>query len=146
VECGPLPPIGWDWRWGQHPPEAECESAFGVIACGYDCKSAYGEVKCAATPDGQCEASFGDIVCWDPPPPSVFVPMGAGYPTYSQFSPYGTYYAPQPQVQGNCTAAYGMIACGYDCTAAFGQLKCASTPWGRCEAAFGTVTCSDPAR
>ena len=44
-----------------------------------------------------------------------------------------------------CYAAYGQTACGYDCTAGYGQLRCAQTPAGRCTAAYGSVTCWDPA-
>ncbi|MBK9073082.1 MAG: hypothetical protein IPL79_19100 [Myxococcales bacterium] len=44
-----------------------------------------------------------------------------------------------------CYAAYGQTACGYDCTAGYGQLKCAQTPTGTCTAAYGSVTCWDPA-
>lgn len=44
-------------------PEAECRTAFGKTACGYDCTVAFGDVKCARHPGGRCEVAFGKITC-----------------------------------------------------------------------------------
>ena len=46
--------------------KAECISSYGSIACGYNCASGYGEVKCARTPNGICKADAGSVTCWDP--------------------------------------------------------------------------------
>src|ERR1043165_6478592 len=47
----------------QQPPQAECKSAYGTTACGYNCVAAYGEVKCAAQPNGACDAAYGKVTC-----------------------------------------------------------------------------------
>jgi len=44
-------------------PQAECESAFGQTACGYNCVASFGNVRCAEWPGGSCESSFGNITC-----------------------------------------------------------------------------------
>lgn len=44
-------------------PEAECRTAFGKTACGYDCTVAFGDVKCAGSPGGRCKVAFGEITC-----------------------------------------------------------------------------------
>ena len=48
--------------------QAECVTSFGKITCGYNCVSAFGETKCAETPEGTCKSSSGNIECWDPEP------------------------------------------------------------------------------
>jgi len=48
-------------------PPSTCESAYGLTACGWDCTAAYGQVRCARTPQGRCEAAYGEVTCWDPP-------------------------------------------------------------------------------
>ena len=48
---------------GAQGAEAECETAFGKTACGYDCTVAFGDVKCAGRPGGKCEVAFGEITC-----------------------------------------------------------------------------------
>jgi hypothetical protein len=51
------------WMSVGHPeprgpkPPAECKSAYGQTECGYGCVAAYGEVKCAKTPEGRCQAA-----------------------------------------------------------------------------------------
>lgn len=53
-------------RWVLEDPAAppmQCRTAYGKTACGYGCQAGYGDVRCAATPDGACQASFGQIVC-----------------------------------------------------------------------------------
>jgi hypothetical protein len=47
---------------------AQCLPAYGTVACGYGCVAAYGEVRCAATPQGTCSAAYGQVTCWDPEP------------------------------------------------------------------------------
>jgi hypothetical protein len=47
----------------------ECLSAAGTMACGYSCRAASGEVRCAATPSGTCAVAAGAVTCYDPPAP-----------------------------------------------------------------------------
>ena len=47
--------------------KAECKTAFGETVCGYHCMVAFGEIKCAQTPECTCTSSFGEITCYDPP-------------------------------------------------------------------------------
>lgn len=49
-----------------------------------------------------------------------------------------------PRPPAECKSAYGVTECGYGCVAAYGKVKCAQTPEGRCEAAYGEITCWDP--
>jgi len=98
---------------------ASCENAFGKTACGYDCKTAFGDIKCAQTPLGVCHAAYGKLVCWDPP---RWV---------------------RSSEKARCETAYGEIVCGYRCVSAYGRTRCASSPQGACKAAYGDVTCSD---
>lgn len=109
---------------GLDVPRVSCLAANGTAACGYDCKSANGEVACAKTPWGRCLARQGHVTCADP----KLVAWGV---------------EPEPI---ECASAYGEVACGYDCKAAYGQLACAQTQWGKCLAAAGRVTCGDPSR
>jgi hypothetical protein len=99
-----------------------------------ECVTAYGDTRCPRTPWGKCVAYAGKIFCGDPAPQA--------------FTPYQD----PPQVECvcqrdiepvSCLAAYGTAACGYDCKAAYGNVACASSPWGRCVAANGKITCSD---
>lgn len=106
-------------------PPAACKSAFGQTACGYDCTAAFGEVRCAETPYGKCQSGFGKVRCADPPRHVLHVYHGA-----------------IPQMQ--CKAAFGDVACGYDCKSGFGEVRCAEAPDGKCEAAYGKVTCWSP--
>ena len=55
----------WDPApWVQE--KAECKSGYGTIACGYHCVAAYGEVKCASTPNGFCRTANGTTIqCWE---------------------------------------------------------------------------------
>ena len=98
--------------------EAECLSAYGKTACGYDCIEAYGNIKCAQTPMGTCAEAYGNIVCYDPPG--------------------------NPHKKAECKESYGNIVCGYHCIAAYGNIKCAQTPEGICTESYGEITCYDP--
>lgn len=49
--------------------------------------------------------------------------------------------APEPK----CISSGGGTVCGYNCREDSGEARCASTPWGVCVAARGSVTCFDPA-
>ena len=106
------------------PAQARCTSAYGQTVCGYECKAAYGELRCAQTPWGTCTAAFGKVVCSDGAPQLV--------------------HCRGPLQKVECKSAFGEIACGYDCKAAFGEVKCAQTPEGTCQASFGELTCWDP--
>jgi len=111
---------------------AECKSAFGKTVCGYGCIAAYGEVRCAKTPEGRCQAAYGEVTCWDPADDRP--PMRR--PT-----------RPEEEEPGNgatCENAFGKTACGYDCKSAFGEIKCAQTPLGVCHSAYGKLVCWDP--
>lgn len=114
----PPPPPPPPYKGG---PKANCKSAFGQTACGFDCVAAFGQVKCAKTPAGTCKAAFGDIVCADPAD-------GGRWPG-------------QPKVE--CVTAFGQTACGYGCVTAFGQVQCAKRPGGVCQAAYGEIVCSE---
>lgn len=121
-------------------PASDCLSAYGKTACGYDCEAAYGDVKCAATPQGTCKAAYGEVTCFDPTPqPVVVVVAPSGYPRGSYtVSPVA------PTVASDCVSAYGQTACGYQCVQAYGEVKCAQTPVGACTSAYGQVMCWDP--
>ncbi len=114
---------------GPPAPDAECKSAFGKTVCGFGCVAAYGEVKCAQTPEGRCQAAYGEITCWDPEQRP-----GPGHRRHDrEVGPGAT-----------CQNAYGKTACGFDCKTAFGEIKCAQTPLGVCHAAYGKLVCWDP--
>ncbi len=58
----------WDppWRYRRLACEMEparCLAAFGDVACGYDCTSGFGEVRCSPRPGGRCEAANGHVTC-----------------------------------------------------------------------------------
>lgn len=46
-----------------HGQRRQCLEAFGKKACGYNCVSGYGLVKCAEAPEKKCLAAFGKIKC-----------------------------------------------------------------------------------
>ena len=127
VTCWDPEPRDRDGRGDRHRHDerggrndgATCESAYGKTACGFDCKAAFGEIKCADTPNGVCHSAYGKLVCWDPP---RWV---------------------RGHQKARCEAAYGDIACGYGCVSAYGKIKCASSPGGACKAAYGDITCSE---
>lgn len=109
--------------------ESMCKSEYGTTVCGYHCVAEYGQVKCARTPEGSCTAQYGDVTCWDPP----------GHHYRERY--YGGYggYAPQSE----CKSEYGKTVCGYGCVADYGDVKCAHRPGGTCQAAYGSITCTD---
>lgn len=106
--------------------EPDCAKAHGKVVCGWDCRTAFGEVECAQWPGGACGVAFGDVQC-GPPPPDGWIWR------------YG-----DPPPKAECKSAFGEIACGYSCIAAHGEVRCAQTPDGLCDSAFGDVTCWDP--
>lgn len=106
-------------------PQQQCLTASGNAACGYDCKSASGQVRCARTPLGKCVTASGQIFCNDPP--NIVLRLGSAE-------------------QMTCVTASGVGACGYDCKTASGTAACAQTPWGRCVTVSGRVVCGDPSR
>ncbi|MBT3224212.1 MAG: hypothetical protein HN348_34525 [Proteobacteria bacterium] len=101
-------------------PKAECRSAYGMTACGYNCVDAYGQLACASTPNGICKAAYGRVTCFQ----------------VRERAPTSNLWPPQ-----ECMSAYGTTACGYNCKAAYGQVACASVPYGQCQAAYGEVVC-----
>jgi hypothetical protein len=48
---------------GRSQVDRECLEAFGKKACGYNCESGFGKVKCARRADMECLVAFGDIQC-----------------------------------------------------------------------------------
>jgi hypothetical protein len=106
-------------------PQQQCVTAGGNAACGYDCKTAAGEARCARTPLGRCVTTAGEIFCNDPP--NYVLRAGA-------------------TEQMMCVTSAGTAACGYDCKSAAGTVACAQTPWGRCVTTAGRVFCGDPSK
>jgi hypothetical protein len=47
--------------------KATCKAEAGKLACGYDCQSFGGDLKCAQTPAGKCTATASGTTCFDPP-------------------------------------------------------------------------------
>lgn len=71
----------------------ECLSAYGTTVCGFNCMSAYGQVKCARDPQAKCLASYGKIECG-----------------FDCKAAYGAVACAKAS-QGTCEAAYGKITC-----------------------------------
>lgn len=103
----------------------KCITVDGSRVCGFDCRSAGGETRCAQTPSGVCEIGGGTtLLCFDPP-----VWLAQVLPSI-----------PKPRCLWRGTRG----ACGYDCKAQDDQVACAQTPRGRCTTAYGKVVCADP--
>ena len=112
-----------------HPggPGAQCLTRYGRTVCGYDCKEAYGLVRCAKSPAGRCEVSYGRVKCWDPPAhPSPRRPP-----------------SPPGWQRAQCVRTHGHLVCGFGCAEARGQARCSTLPGGRCWAERGHVRCSE---
>ena len=155
---------------GNASAEPECVSSYGQTACGYHCKSEYGMVKCAQTPQGVCHAEYGQVKCWDPEVETDEKPqcmayngqIDCGYHCKSGYgmvkcakTPQGVCHAEYEQVKcwdpevktdekPKCMAYNGQIDCGYHCKSDYGTVKCAKTPQGVCHAAYEQVKCWDP--
>lgn len=110
---------------GARADAPECVTAGGKTVCGYDCLVAYGQARCAATPDGVCGSGYGKLVCWDPPA-YVVRHYGDDLP------------------QAECLADDGDISCGYGCISGYRHVACSQTPAGACGAWSGKLTCNDP--
>ncbi len=119
VFCGDPSPA--TLRAVEDPPPVECVTTNGTGACGYGCLTSNGRAACAQTPWGRCVATNGKIFCNDPAP---------------QVLRRG----PPPQM--DCVTTNGIGACGYDCKTTNGKAACSGSPWGRCVAANGQITCS----
>lgn len=111
--------------YGDSLPKPECKTIDGVVACGYNCATDFGKVKCARTPAGVCRTFEGSITCFDPPA-AVFALFGKS----------------TPKVE--CRSHGAQLACGYKCLNSSEGVKCAATPLGVCKAENGRVTCFDP--
>ncbi|WP_338864458.1 hypothetical protein [Myxococcus stipitatus] len=63
------PPDSVIHEYASATPTPRCLNASEAIACGYDCKSLRGEVRCASTPRGVCAINGRDqqFTCFDPP-------------------------------------------------------------------------------
>ncbi|ADO69479.1 hypothetical protein [Stigmatella aurantiaca] len=111
--------------YGSALPEPECKTLEGESACGYNCATYFGKVKCARTPAGVCRGRGGEVECFDPPA-SVFAVLGRETP------------------KAECRTQGMDFACGYRCLASSEGVKCATTPLGICKTESGRVTCFDP--
>lgn len=78
VKCTQTPQGVCDAAYGKvvcwHPPafvrtdaRPTCKAEYGKLACGYTCRSGYGDVQCTQTPEGICTVGNGTVTCWDPP-------------------------------------------------------------------------------
>lgn len=103
-------------------PDPICSTAFGQIACGYQCAATGGKIACAQTPEGTCRAEQDKATCWDPPLESRGV----------LFDP-----ATARACMENATAK----SCGYHCVASSNRLVCASTEQGVCLESKGELAC-----
>lgn len=129
----------WDPPHPTHR-KAECISAGINMACGYDCKMAGANVKCAKSPEGKCTITGAQIDCWDPEPPR---PPEPGRPMPPR-PPEGRPVPPPPAANSECVSAGINQACGYDCKTAGINVKCAQTPAGACIAVGVNILCWDP--
>jgi hypothetical protein len=106
-------------------PPAQCVTANGKTGCGYACRAASNEVRCASTPYGTC-ATFGtEVICFDPPASVVHHPPNKG------LSPM-------------CRRGAFESACGFNCLVVNGKAACSRTPYGVCKAHFNELRCWDP--
>jgi hypothetical protein len=108
-----------------HADAPQCVSVNGRTTCGFNCVVAYGQARCAQTPNGACGSGYGKVQCWDPP---AYVVRHYGGDL------------PQPE----CVADDGDLACGYGCVTANGKVRCSDTPAGACGAWSGKIACNDP--
>ncbi|HZI06618.1 MAG TPA: hypothetical protein VEZ71_21490 [Archangium sp.] len=111
--------------YGSALPEPECKVVDGQVACGYQCATQPGKVKCARTPAGVCAGRNDDIICFDPPP-EVYAVHGKD--------------TPRAECRGNGLEN----ACGYKCTLGAGKVACNKTPMGTCKSDGMQLTCVDP--
>ncbi|HEX8822287.1 MAG TPA: hypothetical protein VF794_20340 [Archangium sp.] len=111
--------------YGDALPEPECKTIDGQVACGYQCATQFGKVKCARTPAGMCAGRSDEIVCFDPPP-EVYAVYGRD--------------TPKAECRGNGPE----LACGYKCTLGAGKVACSKTPLGVCRSDGLRLTCFDP--
>jgi hypothetical protein len=116
--------------FAQAIPKSECRSGYGQTACGYNCISANGKVRCAEWPGGTCKAAYDDVVC------GPAAPAGWQGENISYFSNLP---------QSECYSANGKTVCGYNCTSAFGDVGCAEWPGGTCKPSGNGVTCGPAA-
>lgn len=65
------PPDALIHQGGEDLGSATCASTNDRVACGWDCKTSFGQVACAQTPVGRCIAHDGRVTCVDPPLPPV---------------------------------------------------------------------------
>ncbi|HZI10294.1 MAG TPA: hypothetical protein VE153_07840 [Myxococcus sp.] len=111
--------------YGAALPDPECKAIDGVVACGYNCATQPGRVKCAKSPAGVCRGRGGEVECFDPP--------AVVFAVYGQETP-------RPECRSN-----GMeLTCGYGCVNAPEGVRCARTPAGVCKLSSGRITCFDP--
>ncbi|WP_342378931.1 hypothetical protein NVS55_05950 [Myxococcus stipitatus] len=111
--------------YGAALPESECKAIDGVVACGYNCATQPGRVKCAKTPAGVCRGRGGEVECFDPPA-VVFAVYGKDTP------------------KADCKTNGAELTCGYGCLTVPEGVRCSKTPMGVCKISSGRITCFDP--
>ena len=111
--------------YGDALPDFECKTIDGQVACGYQCATQAGKVKCARTPAGVCGTRAGEVVCFDPPP-EVYAVHGRNTP------------------RAECRGYDQEVACGYKCTLGAGHIACSNTPVGVCKSDGIQLKCFDP--
>lgn len=116
--------------WMSYTRSAElpaCRADSGQLACGFDCISAYGKVRCAQTPAGICQSGLGQVRCWDPEREVLWSMAYRG-----------------EIAEPECHVEYNQLVCGYHCTAQNGRARCAQNPEGFCQDYEGQIRCWDP--
>lgn len=119
------PPAHVRKAYGDALPKPECQSVDGAVACGYNCVTQPGRVKCAQSPAGVCRSRGGELECFDP---SAVV-----------FAVYG-----KDTPRAECHSNAVETTCGYGCMKSSEGMRCARTPAGVCKVAGSNVTCFDP--
>ncbi|MFP2960784.1 hypothetical protein ACLEPN_23950 [Myxococcus sp. 1LA] len=119
------PPAYVQKAYGDALPKPECQSIDGVVACGYNCATQPGRLKCAKSPAGVCIGRGGNVECFDPPA-VVFAVYGKD--------------TPRAECHGNAVE----MTCGYGCINSPEGVRCARTPAGVCRKVNSNITCFDP--
>jgi hypothetical protein len=114
VECGPPEPAG---GYGVSDPDirfpmAQCVAHRGQIECGWDCKTRFDTVKCAAWPGGACVQHRDTVVCGPEAPPRWWALFRRG----------------ERISRAQCISKHDQVACGWNCESRYGQVACMDTP------------------
>jgi hypothetical protein len=109
----------------ERTPQASCASAYGKVACGYNCVANHGVVRCSETPDGTCREDFERVFCWDPPLEAT-----------------AALFAPSSELA--CMNASEERSCGFRCLAIANQAKCGASRGDSCRLERDTIVCAAP--